>query len=322
MVVVRLSQTISMNAFIHSNTAVLLIGFGGPTSMAEVRPFLASVLQGVKVPEERVEEVYRHYEAFNGVSPYNEVTFRQQKALAAELESRGAKLPVLVGFRHAAPRFQDVFSELKKKNVRKVIGFVLSPFRTYASFEKYRENLLEARRESGGKGIEIVYTSPFHSHALFIDAQARRVERAISTIPRSEWPRSYFIFSAHSVPVPMSDKSGYSSQFFASASLVAGRFGFSAWMAAYQSRSGGPREPWLAPDVKDVIRAIDKSQFKNAVLIPVGFLCDHVEVLYDLDKEARETAELKGLRYCRASTVNDEPEFIRMMADQVLEAVE
>lgn len=305
-----------------TNTAVLLIGFGGPTSMAEVPLFLESVLQGVKVPKERIEEVTRHYEVFHGVSPYNEITFRQQKALEAELKLHEVTLPVLAGFRHSFPNFQDIFLKLKKQRIEKVIGFVLSPLRTYASFEKYQEKLAEAQEQLGSTAIPIVYTSPFYANPLFIDAQARQVERVLDKIPEAERPKTYFIFSAHSVPVPMSDKSGYASQFLKSSSLVAERFGFSSWAAAYQSRSGSPKDPWLGPDVKEIIHAVDKNHFKNILVVPIGFLCDNVEVLYDLDKEARETAESNGFRYYRASTVTDEPKFIRMMADQVLEVMD
>ncbi len=304
---------------VKENTAVLLIGFGGPTSLDEVKPFLASVLEGVKVPQERIEEVYRHYEAVGGVSPYNEITLRQKRALEAELGSRGVKLPVLVGFRHASPGFEEVFLELKKKSAQKAVCFVLSSLRTYTSFEKYRDKLAEAQQRSNSSGLELVYTRPFHAHSLFVEAQANKVEQATDMIPPSERRKTFFIFSAHSVPVAMSDESGYASQFLESASLVAERLGLGHWMAAYQSRSGDPKDPWLGPDVKDILRAMDTSQFKNVVLIPSGFLSDNVEVVYDLDTEARETARSKGLNYFRASTVMDDPRFIRMMADQVLE---
>ncbi len=295
-------------------TAALLIGFGGPQGLEEVRPFLQSVLEGVPVPPARVAEVAHHYEIFNGRSPYNEVSFRQKQALERWFASQKIAMPVEVGFRHSSPSFRDAFETFKKQGVTKVIGFILASFRSYSSFEKYQLKIAEAQKAAAAEDIRIEYTESFAADPLYFEAQAEQV-RAV----RADRDGTCVLFCAHSIPVPMSDKSGYASQFEHAAASIASLLGIEHWRTAYQSRSGNPRDPWLEPDVKEVIAGLDRNRFGSALLVPVGFLCDNVEVLYDLDVEAKQACEAAGLRYLRASTVTDHPKFIEAMGLRILE---
>ncbi len=303
-------------------TAVLLIGFGGPTSMAEVRPFLQSVLEGVRIPQSRFDEVLHHYEIFKGISNYNTSTYRQREALEYWFEKSGASLPVYVGFRHSSPSFQETFEVLKKNGIEKIVVIVLSSFRCDASFEKYVKKLEEAKAASGAASIAVELTETFFKHPLFIRAQSEKIKLIMNDFSKEELDKTFFLFSAHSIPVSMSDKSRYAGQFIEASSLVAKDLEFLHWGYGYQSRSGNPNELWLSPDVKEMIQRLDQARFKSLVMIPLGFLCDHMEILYDLDVEARKSVEALGLKYLRASTVVDHPKFIEMMGNQVLQKIE
>lgn len=294
--------------------AIMLIGFGGPEKPEEVRPFLESVLKGIRIPKERFEEVLHHYEAMGGVSPYNAITYRQQKALQKQLTANEVSLPVVVGFRHSHPSFEDALRELRCLGVRRVIGFVLSCLRSYSSFDKYVEWLRAAQEATGTQDIEFVFTEPFHNAPDFIAAQSSQLAQVMSS-PSSE--DTYYLFSAHSIPCAIADQSGYHRQFEEISRLIAEECALQHWGVAYQSRSGSPKDPWLEPSVESVIERLDIEKYKKIVLIPAGFLCDNVEVLFDLDTEAKELCDKRGLEYRRAQTVMDHPLFICLMAELI-----
>ena len=299
-------------------TAVLLIGFGGPTSPDEVRPFLESVLQGTKIPQARFDEVLKHYEAVGAISPYNAATFKQKQALERWLEDQGLNLPVFVGFRHSNPSFKDVFLSLKEKKIERVIGFVLSPLRSYASFDKYLARVEEGKKEAGASSIAVSYADVFHNDPLFIETQAARVGEVLDRLSKEERSKVFLLFSAHSIPEEMSRESGYAEQFIEIVALVSKRLGIKNGGFAYQSRSGDARDPWLSPDIKEAIAAMDRVKFQTVVLVPAGFSSENAEILYDLDIEARQKAESLGLRYLRAATAADHPKFIEMMGRAIL----
>ncbi len=299
-------------------TAVLLIGFGGPASPDEVRPFLESVLQGTKIPQSRFQEVLKHYEAIGAVSPYNAATFKQKQALERWLEQQGLNLPVFVGFRHSTPSFKDVFLSLKEKKIERVIGFVLSPLRSYASFDKYVARVEEGKKEAGVSAIAVSYTDGFYNDPLFIETQAARVGEVLNPLSKEQRSKVFLLFSAHSIPEAMSRESGYAEQFIEVVALVSKKLGLKNGGFAYQSRSGDPRDSWLSPDVREAIAAMDRSKFQTVVLVPAGFSNENAEILYDLDIEARQKVESLGLRYLRAGTVADHPKFIEMMGRAVL----
>jgi ferrochelatase len=295
------------------NAAVLLIGFGGPRSPQETKPFLDNVLQGVRIPQQRFQEVLHHYEVIGGVSPYIEYTEKQRQALEIELTKRGLALPVLAGYRHSKPFFEDIFLELKKQGIQTVFGFVLSPLRAYSSFGKYVDRVEEAKREIQAQDISVLYTPPFDTDLLFIEAQSDRIRQTMSQIPANEIEKTHFIFSAHSIPV----EKPYADQFTGTTRRIVEKLNIKHWTIAYQSRSGNPKDPWLEPSVEAAMEKINPKRFKNVLITPSGFLCDNVEVLFDLDIQVKEKAESLGLAYYRAKTVMDHPKFIEMMANQI-----
>jgi protoporphyrin/coproporphyrin ferrochelatase len=291
--------------------SVMLIGFGGPTAPSEVRPFLDRVLQGRPVRRERYEEVVHHYELLGGRSPYNDLTMRQAVALREALRRDGFDVPVVVGMRNAPPFFDDALRELAAQGARRAFGFVLAAHRCEASWERYQSDLEAARERTGASAPQIEYAPQWHTHPRFVSAAADRVRDAIARLPAADRDRAELIFTAHSIPVAMAARAPYVEQIRESASLVAAAVGASTWRVAYQSRSGSPRDPWLEPDINDVIRELGGGA---AVIVPIGFLCDHVEVLYDLDIEAAQVAREAGVTMMRAATVSDHPQFIEMIA--------
>ena len=294
--------------------AVVMIGFGGPTRADEVRPFLDNVLRGRPVPRERYEEVVHHYDLLGGPSPYNDLTMRQADALRAELTKRKVRVPVAVGMRNWTPYIADSLRSLADNGARRVLGFIMAAHRSEASYERYQANVNEARAVLGEAAPEIVYPQPWHDHPLFVAAVASRAREAVSRLDPPDRSRARVIFTAHSIPVAMAQAGPYVDQLTESARMVASDLGIDTWQFAYQSRSGSPRDPWLEPDIKETLRNLDA---KIAVVVPIGFLCDHVEVLYDLDVEAAQVARDAGIRMERAPTVGDHPLFIEMMASIV-----
>jgi protoporphyrin/coproporphyrin ferrochelatase len=297
--------------------AVLLIAFGGPTAPSEIRPFLEHVTRGRRIPRERLEEVAHHYEQMpGGRSPLNELSERQAAGLRAVLAAGGRTLPVFVGMRNWHPFLHETLAAMAARGHRRALGIILSSFRTEASWTRYVADVGAARERTPG-APEIVFAPPWFDHRRFIAAVADGVGRALEEVPGAERARTPLVFTAHSVPVAMAEASPYVADFTATARAVADRLGHARWSLAYQSRSGDPRDPWLEPDVGDVIRARAKDGVRHLVVAPVGFVCDHVEVLYDLDVEARRIAAEHGLTLHRAPAVNAHPEFITMLADLV-----
>jgi len=297
--------------------AVLLIAFGGPTRPDEIRPFLANVAHGRAIPPARLEEVAHHYERIGGRSPLNELTVRQARALEIELQRSGVPLPVFVGMRNWHPYLRDTLAAMAADGRRRAIGVILSAQQTEASWDRYQENVTAARVAVGPAAPEICYADPWHDHPLFIEAAVDRAATALHQVPDSLRPAAHLLFTAHSVPVTMAAGSPYVGQIEAASRQVAERLGHGRWSIAYQSRSGNPREPWLEPDVGDVIRDLARTGVHDLIVVPIGFVSDHVEVLYDLDVEASGIAEELGVRMVRAPAMNDHPTFIRMLADVV-----
>jgi protoporphyrin/coproporphyrin ferrochelatase len=294
--------------------AVLLIGFGGPASSDEIRPFLDRLLRGRPIPQARYEEVVKHYEAMGGRSPYNELTMRQAEALRAALAHRGAAVPVRVGMRAWRPFVGDVLAEMVQSGARRMFGFVLAAHRCEASWQVYLNAVREAQSNLGAGAFEIEYPEPWHTHPKFIEALEARAAEARDRLPPDERKRAELIFTAHSIPLAMARASRYVEEVAASSRMVAQALRWGAWSIAYQSRSGSPREPWLEPDIAEALKHLGD---RPSVVVPVGFLCDHVEVLYDLDVAARAVARDAGGRMERAATVGDHPAFIDMMAEMV-----
>jgi ferrochelatase len=297
--------------------AVLLIAFGGPTAPHEIRPFLEVVTRGRRIPPARLEEVAHHYEQMpGGRSPLNELTQAQAHALTTMLAANGPALPVYVGMRNWQPWLRDTLAAMAAKGHRRALGVILSPLRTEASWERYMADVAEARSASPG-APEVTFAPPWFDHPGFVDAVADRCRHAFEQVPAIARAKTPLVFTAHSVPVAMAAASPYVADLTAASREVATRLGHERWSLAYQSRSGRPEEPWLEPDINEVVRGLAREGVRHAVVAPIGFVCDHVEVLYDLDVEARATAREAGLALYRAQAVNDHPAFIAALAEIV-----
>ena len=301
-----------------SYDAVLLIAFGGPTAPEEIRPFLARITAGLPIPPQRLEEVARHYEAVGGKSPLNGITFRQADALRNLLVQRGRALPVYVGMRNSRPFFVETLKQMHDDGLRRALGFILSSHHSEASWERYQNNIADARAELRSHAPEIGYCDGWHDHPLFIRSWVELIQTAFSESPSLDHAAIPLVFTAHSLPAPMAERSPYVEQLKTSARLIAEKLGHLNWTVAYQSRSGKPTDPWLEPDIAQMIRDLAAEGAKELIVAPIGFVCDHVEVLYDLDIEAAKIAKDLGIRLIRASCPNDHPTFIRMIADVVL----
>ena len=294
--------------------AVLLVAFGGPESPDQIRPFLERVTAGRRIPPSRLAEVAHHYEVIGGRSPLNEITRRQAEGLRQRLARAGVDVPVYVGMRNWHPFLDDTLAEIRADGRRRVAGIILSTFQTEASWERYISSV-EAARTAGGAPV-VEYAGAWSGHPLFIRAVADRVAATIEGMP-PDCRDAPLVFTAHSVPRSMADGSPYPDQFRQASQSVAERLGRSRWTLAYQSRSGNPDDPWLEPDVCASIEGLAREGERAVVAVPIGFVCDHVEVLYDLDVEAREKAEGLGMKFHRAPAVNDHPLFMDLLASLV-----
>ena len=302
--------------------SVLLISFGGPQGRDDIRPFLANVLRGRRVSTERVEEVAHHYELFDGVSPITELTRRQAEGLRARLIASGRPLPVYVGMRNWHPLLADTLEQMHADGVRHAVGFIAAAHHSYSSCQQYRENVAAAQEElrKAGGHVDVTFVESWFDHPLFVAANAFHVREALSRLPSDLRASARIIFSAHSIPTTMAEASQYQHQLWLSCAAIAGQVGLK-WALVYQSRSGRPQDPWLEPDICDYLRREHEQGLTAAIICPVGFVCDHIEVLYDLDREAAEVCASIGLAMVRAAAVNDDPLFIDMMADVVLRTI-
>jgi protoporphyrin/coproporphyrin ferrochelatase len=299
--------------------AILLIAFGGPTSSEDIRPFLTRVTKGIHIPPERLEEVAHHYEAIGGKSPLNEITFRQADALRKALNERGAHFPVYVGMRNSKPFFAEALNQMADDGIKRALGFILSSHRTEASWERYQKNIADARNELGPNAPAVDYCDGWHDHPLFIQCWAELVQAAFTKIYIERKQSTPLIFSAHSLPMAMAARSPYVEQVETSASLIADKLQHRRWSIAYQSRSGKPTDRWLEPDIGDSIGKLASEGSQSVIVAPIGFVCDHVEILYDLDIEAKKMAGDLSVNFIRARCPNDHPTFVQMMAE-VIEA--
>lgn len=297
--------------------AILLIAFGGPEKSGDIRPFLENVTRGRRIPPARLEAVAHHYDLIGGKSPLNDFTFRQARALQAGLHAQGRPLPVYVGMRNWHPFLSDTVRRMAGEGVRRAVGLILAAQQSDSGWEQYQRNVAEAISQTG-VALTVEYAPPVFDHPGFIEAAARRVSECLDRVPEALRQRAPILFTAHSIPLSDPFASRYVEQLNASARLVAGRLNHPAWQLVYQSRSGRPQDPWLEPDVNDALRQLAGNGVSHAVLAPVGFICDHVEVLYDLDVEAAQTAKELGIALFRAKTVNDDEPFIQALTDVVM----
>ena len=272
---------------------------------------------GPRTPPGSLGEVARHYDLIGGRSPLNELTMRQAEGLRQALKRDGMPTPVYVGMRNWHPFLHETLAEMRDGGRRRALGIILSSFQTEASWERYVADVAAARGKVGAGAPEVVFTPSWAEHPRFIDAMVARGADALAEVPAPKRADALLIFTAHSVPVAMANGSPYARQLESAALVIAGRLGHARWQVAYQSRGGAPSDPWLEPDICDALRAMKGQGIEDVVVVPIGFVCDHVEVLYDLDIEARAVAAEAGLRLHRAQAANDHPAFIAMLADLV-----
>ncbi len=303
--------------------AVLLIGFGGPEKPEDVVPFLEDVTAGRNIPPERLKLVAQQYEKIGGVSPYNRLTRDQAQALEKLLKARGIDVPVVVGFAHYAPRIQDTLTELAQQGKKNIFIIIMAPHRSPASYDKYVIKVDEALKTLN-PAPTITYAPEWHKRPGFINAIAQHVLEGYAQLSEEEKSRhrAELILTAHSIPRKMAHDSPYSKQFEETCQLVTEKVGMPYYQTAFTSRSGRPEDAWLEPDLTGFIDRRTYETLAACVVAPIGFLVDHVEVLYDIDVLAQDKAKWKGLHMVRAKTVGTHPSFIAMLASLVEEGID
>ena len=287
-----------MSNLVHKYDALLIVSFGGPEKREDVIPFLENVLRGRNVPRERMLEVAEHYYHFDGRSPIND----QNRALIEALRPV-VNMPVYWGNRNWHPMLADTMRQMADDGIKQAVAFVTSAFGSYSGCRQYIEDIERARGE-----LKIDKIRPFSGHPKFIEAMTDRVRAALKELPRGQ-----LVFTAHSVPVSMAESSPYVRELSRACAAVAQGVGRETWKLAYQSRSGPPTQPWLEPDIGAYLRELRS----DVVIAPIGFLSDHMEVLYDLDTEARALCDEMGVKMVRAETVGTHPAMIEMIAEMV-----
>jgi ferrochelatase len=302
--------------------AVLLVSFGGPEGMADVLPFLENVTRGRGVPRERLAEVARHYEAVGGVSPLNAQNRALVRALEAELAAHGPRLPVYWGNRNWHPLLPDTVRRMRDDGIARAVAFVTSAFSSYSGCRQDREDLARARDAVGAGAPELDKLRVFHDHPAFLEANAGHLRAARARVPPARRATTRVVFTAHSLPVAMARGAAYERQLQAAAAQVARAAGLpngAGWQLAYQSRSGPPAVPWLEPDILTVVDQAAAAGVTDLVVLPLGFVSDHMEVVHDLDTEAAGRARALGLGFHRAPTAGTAPAFVRMIRELIVE---
>lgn len=318
--------------------AILLAGFGGPEGQDDVIPFLRNVTRGRGIPEERLEEVAHHYRHFGGVSPINDQNRELKAALEAELASRNIDLPVLWGNRNWDPYLRDALTEANERGFRKVLAIATSAYSSYSSCRQYREDFALALEETGLEGtLQLDKVRQFFDHPGFVTPFIEGVRQALDEV-RERIPgidpatEVELLFTTHSIPSVDAEKSGpaergfgaggaYAAQHLAVAEVVVHEAGADGvpWRLVYQSRSGPPSMPWLEPDINDAIDELPAAGIRAVIIVPIGFVSDHMEVLWDLDNEAMETSERNGLVAVRVPTPGIHHAYVAGLVDLVLE---
>ena len=300
--------------------AFLIVSFGGPEGPEDVLPFLENVLRGKPVPRSRLLEVAEHYQHFGGVSPINQQNRQLIAALERELAEHGPQLPIYWGNRNWHPLLPDVMGQMARDGVRRALAFFTSAFSSYSGCRQYRENLAAAREAVGPAAPAVDKLRVYFNHPGFIEPMVDSVRRCLDQVPADRRAGCKVLFTAHSIPRSMAENCRYEVQLAECCRLVAAGAGVATWELVYQSRSGSPQQPWLEPDVCDRIQALhDAGELRELTIVPIGFISDHMEVLFDLDTEARELCERLGVRLQRAATVGAHPRFVKMIRELIVE---
>ena len=300
--------------------AVLVIAFGGPEKLEDVVPFLTRVTQG-RLPAERLKNVANHYELFGGKSPVKEVTFHQAEALKATLRNQGVPLAVYVGMRNWHPLLADTVRQMSRDGVNRAVGVIMSVFKSRSSWGQYQTDVTDAVAEVG-VDLSVAFTQPLFDQPGFINTVLKQIKVCLEQIPQPDRRAIPMLFTAHSLPHSDPQVELYAKQVHRLATAIASKLDHANWQVAYQSRSGRPQDPWLEPDVNEVLRQLGARGVKQAIAVPTGFVCDNIEVLYDLDVEAKATARQAAIRLLRAGTVSNDQMFIDALANMVTKATQ
>jgi ferrochelatase len=298
--------------------ALLVVAFGGPETKDEVIPFLENVLRGRNVPRERMLEVAEHYYHLGGASPINDQVRALIDVLQRQLDEEGISLPIYWGNRNWHPLLADTLQRMTDDGVQRAQALVLSAFGSYSSCRQYRQDIERARETVGPKAPPVDKTRLFYNHPDFVAANAAQLSAALERVPPPRREGALVAFTAHSIPCSYAENCDYENQLRETCRLVAETLQIDPqlWKLVYQSRSGRPSNPWLEPDICDYLRDLKNAQ-ADVIVMPIGFLSDHAEVLYDLDVEAATVAGELGINMIRAATVGTHPRFVRMLCDLI-----
>ena len=303
--------------------AVVVVSFGGPDKREDVIPFLENVLRGRNVPRERMREVAEHYYHLGGKSPINDQNRALITALEQELARDGPPIPVYGGNRNWHPLLADTLERMATDGIRRALAFVTSAYGSYSGCRQYLDDIARAQQEVGASAPTVDKLRLFYNHPGFIEATAERVNEALDQLPSGSRAAAHLVYTAHSIPTAMAAGSPYVEQLQETCRLVSAGLERSDWNLVYQSRSGAPSQPWLEPDINDYLRQLHASEGPCEVtIVPIGFISDHMEVLYDLDTEARALCDELGLIMVRAGTVGVHPRFIGMIRELIQEQMD
>jgi len=303
--------------------AILVLSFGGPEGRDDVIPFLENVLRGRNVPRERLLEVAEHYYHFDGISPINQQNRDLIDALRAELDSHGIDLPIYFGNRNWHPLLTDTMQQMTEDGVKKALVFVTSAYSSYSGCRQYREDLYNVQAKINGEPPEYLLTRKFFNHPGWIETQVGLISQALDQIPQPRRDTAHIVYAAHSIPTAMANNCLYVQQLADSARMITPRLGGDhPYSMAYQSRSGPPQQPWLEPDINDHLRDLKQQGVTDAVVVPLGFISDHMEVMFDLDEEAAETSQEIGLNMVRCASAGTHPRFVSMLRELIVERLD
>lgn len=305
---------------LQRDTAILVMAMGGPSALEEVEDFLSRFLGGRLPPRERIEEIRERYRLIGGRSPLTEITLRQARALEAELARRGHKLLVFIGMRFSKPFVEDAVAHMKSRGIQRLIALPLALHRSKLTTEPYFAALEQAVTNQKA-GFKVFQITGWHTHPLFLEALEEKIKEGLFRFARDVRHTVQVIFSAHSLPERAVSDGSYVEEIHETIKSVLKRVGPLTWHLAFQSRGGGS-ESWLEPDVGEVLNDLSRTENRRVLLVPLGFVSDHLETLYDLDIKYRKQAEALGMEYQRSPSLNDSPRFIQALAQIVLERLE
>lgn len=297
--------------------ALLLVSFGGPEGMDDVIPFLENVLRGRNVPRERMLSVAKHYEMFDGVSPINQQNRNLIAALEKELERNGPQLPIYWGNRNWHPMLVDTVRRMTDDGIQNALAFVTSAYSSYSSCRQYLENISDAQAQAGPGAPRIEKLRQFYNHPLFIEANVDHIRAALKQVGNAQ-----LVFTAHSIPESMAANCDYAMQLAETGGLIARELKVDNWQLVYQSRSGSPMQPWLGPDILEHLKSLANAGVKEVVVAPIGFVSDHMEIVYDLDFEAQNLTRELDMKMVRAATAGTHPSFVKMIRELMLERID